>query len=93
MKESVEPGQLLEQLRRDASAQAPDWTVTGNITRAANMLILNVEMEHPASHGLIFSVRSSSEEPREWLRRAIEGSEEVAIVAGAPVTSSIASSC
>ena len=80
----MEPSQLLEQLRADAAAQAPDWVVTGNITRAAEVPILNIEMEHPASHGLIFSVEGSTKDPRGWLRRAIEGSEEIAIVSGAP---------
>lgn len=80
----MEPSQLLEQLRTDAAAQAPDWVVTGNITRAVDVPILNVEMEHPASHGLIFSVEGSTEDPRGWLRRAIEESKEIAIVSGAP---------
>ena len=80
----MEPSQLLEQLRADAAAQAPDWNVTGNITRAADAAILNVEMEHPASHGLVFWVESTTKDPRGWLRRAIEESKEIAIVRGAP---------
>ena len=86
MEESREAAQLLERLRADAAARAPGWAVTANLTHAADGPVFNVEMEHPASHGLIFSVRGkgSTEDPRAWLNRAIEGSEEINIVGAAP---------
>ena len=82
----MEESQLLEQLRADAAARAPGWAVTANITHAADGPVFNVEMEHPASHGLIFSIggKGRTEDPRGWLSRALEGSEEIDIVGAAP---------
>lgn len=81
----MEPSQFLEQLRADAAARAPAWAVTASITHAADSPVFNVELEHPASQGLMFSIgEGSSDNPREWLRCAIDESEEIDIVSAAP---------
>ena len=74
----------LAEMVEDAAARAPAWVVTGTITRAGDQDLLNVELQHPASHGLTFSFAASTTDARESLRQGMQRSEEIAVVNAAP---------